>query len=85
MRGIEIQLRTRSIVRTTKVGKALSFGFSLGPIQIFIIANLPEETDSGEGPLVYIKVNLKPSDDWPVFREHYSTESPAGKNGQNHR
>lgn len=75
MRGLEIQLRTRSKVHKTKEGQALAFGFSLGPLQIFVIANMPEQKDRGEGPLVYIKLNLEPNDDWDVFREHYSTES----------
>lgn len=70
MRGIEIQLRTRSKVRDTTQGQALTFGFSLGPVQIFIIANMPEKADSGEGPLVYVKINLKTDDGWQVFREH---------------
>jgi hypothetical protein len=76
MRGLEIQLRTRSKILSTKEGHALSFGFSLGPIQVFIIANMPEPEAGSEGPLVYIKVNLKTDDNWQVYREHYSTESP---------
>lgn len=75
MRGLEIQLRTRSKILATKEGHALSFGFSLGPIQLFMIANMPEEDGTGEGPLVYIKINLKTDDNWQVFREHYSSDS----------
>jgi len=74
MRGLEIQLRTRSKILATKEGHALSFGFSLGPVQLFVIANMPEMSNGAEGPLVYIKVNLKTDDNWQVFREHYSTE-----------
>lgn len=75
MRGLEIQLRTRSKILVTKEGHALSFGFSLGPVQLFVIANMPEEDGTGEGPLVYIKINLKTDDNWQVFREHYPIES----------
>lgn len=75
MRGLEIQLRTRSRILSTKEGHALSFAFGLGPIQFFVIANMPELDSGAEGPLVYIKVNLKTDDNWQVFREHYSTES----------
>lgn len=74
MRGLEIQLRTRSRILSTKEGHALSFAFALGPIQFFVIANMPEEDSGSEGPLVYVKVNLKTDDSWQVFREHYSTE-----------
>lgn len=75
MRGLELQLRTRSRIINTREGHALSFGFSLGPIQIFIIANMPEDDNGSEGPLVYIKVNLKTDDTWQVYREHHATES----------
>ncbi len=75
MRGLEIQLRTRSRVLATKAGHALSFAFTLGPIQFFVIANMPEQDSGAEGPLVYVKVNLGTDDSWQVFREHYSTES----------
>lgn len=79
MRGIELQQRTRSKILTTRGGRALSFGFSLGPVKIFVIANMPEEESGPEGPLVYIKMNLKgesESEGWTVFRDHDSTESP---------
>jgi hypothetical protein len=79
MRGLEIQLRTRSRVLSTKEGHALSFAFALGPLQFFVIANLPE-LDNTEGPLVYVKLNLKSDDSWQVYREHYSTElDPTSK------
>lgn len=71
IRGLELQFRTRSRLIETKEGEALSIQFSFGPIAIFIIANLPEtEDDSTEQPLAYVKVNLQPNEDWPVFKEH---------------
>jgi hypothetical protein len=79
MRGIELQQRTRSKILQTRGGRALSFGFSLGPIKIFVIANMPEEDSGVEGPLVYIKINLKTENEgegWTVFKEHDSTELP---------
>jgi len=75
MRGLELQFRTRSRIINTRDGHALSFGFSFGPIQVFVIANMPEETDTSEGPLVYVKINLRTDDSWQVFREHHSAES----------
>ncbi len=73
MRGLELQYRMRSKIMNTREGKALTFGFTFGPVQFFIITNLPTEED--ESPLVYIKINLKPDNTtWQVFREH-STES----------
>ena len=77
MRGLEIQLRTRSKVRPTKEGHALTFGFRLGPVHFFVIANLPEENGNEDGPLVYIKVNLSTDDGWFVLKEH-STEGKHG-------
>ena len=79
MRGLEIQLRTRSRILPTKEGQALSFAFTLGPIQFFVIANMPEKDNGGEGPLVYVKVNLRTDDTWQVYREHYSAECPDKK------
>lgn len=79
MRGLELQFRTRSKVHVTKGGHALTFGFSLGPIRVFVIANMPEPDSTSEGPLVYIKVNLKEDETWQVYREHYSTESSDTK------
>jgi hypothetical protein len=67
----EMQLKTRSKIIQTKEGEALTFGFRLGPIAIFIIANMPEEREIRDGPLVYIKMNLRIGEDW----EEYSTES----------
>ncbi len=80
MRGLEIQFRTRSRILPTKQGRALTFAFQLGPIQVFIIANMPERDalEEAEGPLVYIKLNLKSNENWQVFREH-SVESIQDK------
>lgn len=74
MRGLEIQLKARSRICETKAGKALTFKFAFGPIQVFVIANMPEVNERGEEPLVYIKVNLKTDEGWQVYRDH-STES----------
>jgi hypothetical protein len=75
MRGLEIQLKARSRICETKSGKALTFQFAFGPIRIFIIANMPELNGNGEGPLVYIKVNLKTDEGWQV----YSKEQPQSR------
>ena len=72
MSRLEMQFRTRSRIINTREGQALTFGFRLGPIAIFVIANLPEQNGNQEGPLVYIKMDLRVSEDWT---EH-STESP---------
>ena len=74
MRGIEIQLRTRSRVHSTQQGKALTIAFAIGPIQVFVIANLPEEGPNEDRPLAYIKMNLKPDEGWTLFKEHNSTD-----------
>ena len=68
MRGLEIQLRVRARVIPTREGRALTFTFALGPIKVFVIANIPGE--EGEGPLVYIKMNLKADEGWQIFKEH---------------
>lgn len=70
MKRTEIQFRTRSKVMPTKQGHALAFGFRLGPVAVFIIANLPEDRTNQDGPLVYIKIDLRVSEDW-----QYSAES----------
>ncbi len=75
MKRTEMQFRTRSKIISTRDGNALTFGFRLGPIAIFVIANLPEDNGNPE-PLVYIKMDLRVNDDW----QQYSTESPG-----NHR
>jgi hypothetical protein len=74
MKRKEMQLRTRSKIIETSKGNALTFSFRLGPLQIFIIANMPEEHGNQEGPLVYIKMDLRVNEDW----QEYSTELPSG-------
>lgn len=64
MKRTEMQLRTRSKILLTEKGEALTFGFRLGPIAIFVIANMPEEGGNQEGPLVYIKMDLRVGEDW---------------------
>jgi hypothetical protein len=73
MKRSEMQFRTRSKIIKTREGRALTFGFRLGPVAIFIIANLPEERGNQEGPLVYIKMDLRVSEDW----SEHSAESPT--------
>jgi hypothetical protein len=68
VQGIELQVKLRAQVKRTTTGEALMFGFALGPIQVFIIAGLPGPEDPC--PLVYIKVSLKPTGDWELFKEH---------------
>lgn len=72
MARTEVQLKTRSAIIETNGGHALTFGFKLGPISIFVIANLPEFIEKGEGALVYIKIDLRVGEDW-----HYSAELPT--------
>jgi len=72
MRRPEMQFRTRSKIIETKEGYALTFGFRLGPIAIFAIANLPEEHKPQDGPLVYIKLDLRMSEDWQDSTEYIS-------------
>lgn len=65
MKRTEMQFKTRSKMIETQEGYALTFGFRLGPISIFVIANLPEERDKNlMGPLVYIKLDLRVGEDW---------------------
>jgi hypothetical protein len=66
--GIELQVKVRARIKATAVGEALLFGFTLGPLHIFIIAGLP--TDEDVTPLVYVKLSLKPTGEWELFREH---------------
>lgn len=77
MRRSEMQFKTRSKVKATREGQALTFGFRFGPIHVFVIANLPEENGNEEGPLVYVKVDLRVNEDW----QEHSTES-HGRNGR---
>lgn len=56
---------------TTEKGEALTISFKLGPIAVFIIANLPEYNgENGENPLAYVKLSLDVSDDWEFFKNH---------------
>ncbi len=71
MKRIEMQFKTRSKVIETRKGHALTFGFRLGPVAIFIIANLPEDRGNQDGPLVYIKMDLRTTDEW----QEHSVES----------
>ena len=64
MKRTEMQFRTRSKLIDTKEGQALTFGFRLGPLSIFVIANMPEDRGRVEGPLVYVKLDLRISEDW---------------------
>ncbi|VVB55221.1 Uncharacterised protein [uncultured archaeon] len=73
MRRTEMQFRTRSKLIKTREGHALTFGFRLGPLAVFIIANMPEKDGNQDGPLVYVKMDLRVNDDW-----QYSTESSPG-------
>ncbi len=70
-RGIELQFRTRSRLTTTDRGEALTISFKLGPLALFIIANLPEyEGENGKTPLVYIKLSLDIIEEWEFFKDH---------------
>jgi hypothetical protein len=62
----EIQLRIRSRISETSAGKALVFGFRLGPIHVFCIANMPENSAGrvDDHPLVYVKLSLNPEKQW---------------------
>lgn len=64
MKCQEVQFRTRSRIMETKGGHALTFGFRLGPMSVFIIANLPEDVNNKSGPLAYIKLGLRLDNDW---------------------
>jgi hypothetical protein len=77
MKRVEMQFRTRSKIKPTREGHALTFGFRLGPIHVFVIANLPEDNGNQEGPLVYVKIDLRVNEDW----QEHSTES-SGKDGR---
>lgn len=77
MKRTEMQMRTRSKVLTTKEGQALGFGFRLGPLMIYIIANLPEKGGNPDGPLVYIKMDLRSVDE--VGQEWSETTDTNGR------
>jgi hypothetical protein len=72
----EMQFRTRAKLIDTKEGQALTFSFKLGPISLFVIANLPEENGNSDGPLVYVKMDLRISEDWT---EHSTESSSRGR------
>lgn len=75
MKRTEMRYRTRAKFIKTKEGDALTFGFKLGPVSIFCIVNMPEESGNSEGPLVYIKMDLRVNQDW----EEYCTESQPSR------
>ena len=77
MKRSEMQFKTRSKIKATREGEALTFGFRFGPIHVFVIANLPEQNGNEEGPLVYVKVDLRMNEDW----QEHSVESPQ-RNGR---
>lgn len=68
----EMQFTTRSKIMATRKGQALTFSFRLGPIAIFVIANLPEDCGNKEGPLVYIKMDLRMNEDWQLYSAELS-------------
>jgi hypothetical protein len=71
MRGFELQQTTRAQVITTAKGDSLTIRFVLGPFSFFIIAGLPKTAGrSSNGPVVYIKTQLIPNEEWPVFKDH---------------
>jgi hypothetical protein len=71
MRGLELQLTTKARVTETAKGQALTIRFAVGPFSFFIIVGLPKHMGKHvDGPLVYVKVNLIPNDEWPVFKDH---------------
>jgi hypothetical protein len=76
MKRTEMQLRTRSKLISTKEGQALGFGFRLGPLTIYVIANLPEKGGNPEGPLVYIKMDLRPADE---FGQEWTETPDSGR------
>jgi len=69
-RGLELQHKTRAQLTRTAKGEALVIDVKLGPLTIFIIANLPEHTgENARTPLAYIKLSLNPTSSWELFRE----------------
>jgi hypothetical protein len=81
MRGLELQLTTRARLTKTQKGGALTIRFAIGPFSFFIIAGLPENAKASEEPLVYVKVNLIPNDEWAVFKDHGEPVNAREKNG----
>jgi hypothetical protein len=74
MKRTEMRFRTRAKFIKTREGDALTFGFRLGPISIFCIVNMPESGGSQEGPLVFVKMDLRVNEDWTEWTN--STEYP---------
>lgn len=72
MKRTEIQLRLRSKIIPTKEGEALGFGFRLGPINLYIIVNIPEEEK--DGAPVYIRMDLRAADEWLVTENGKDTK-----------
>ena len=69
-----MQFCTRSKILNTASGRALGIEFRFGPIHVYVIANMPETNGREEGPLAYVKVDLRQADaDWKL--EQHSTES----------
>lgn len=66
--GLELQLKTKARVQQTAEGHSLLFGFWIGPINVFVIAGLPTETNLQ--PKVYIKITLGPNEDWELYKFH---------------
>jgi len=66
MKVSEIQLRIRARIGETSEGNALLFGFRLGPIHVFCIANMPTNAAGrlDDHPLVYVKLSLNPEKSW---------------------
>lgn len=77
MKRPEMQFKTRSKIIRTREGKALTFGFKLGPVHVFVIANLPEERGNQDGPLVYIKIDLRAGEDW--FEHSAESSEPKAR------
>jgi hypothetical protein len=80
IQGLELQLRIRARVRRTAEGKALLFGFQLGPMHIFCICNMPEPNNelNATSPLVYIKATLTPTPEWELLRERILENTGGG-------
>lgn len=72
LRGIELQVRTRTRLRKTERGQAIVLSFKLGPLLFCVVANLPEndEGELDEHPLAYVKLTLQPDADWELYKEH---------------
>lgn len=64
LKRTEMQFKTRSKLVETQKGQALTFGFCLGPVTLFVIANLPEKNGNPNGPLVYVKMDIREDRIW---------------------